>query len=407
MKGSLRRRVGAAAALGTLTLLVYPPPALADSTRDRQWHLAALDVADAQKISKGAGVTVAVIDTGVNANHRDLMGNVLAGADFVANDTKGWVDTNGHGTAMAGLIAGHGHGPGNASGALGIAPAAKIFPIRALDAADRPSRDIPKAIDKAVSQGVGIISMSFVTTNSDDLDRALENAAEADVVLVAGSGNRPENVLLQYPAKYPRVVAVGATGRNGELSRVTVTGKELAITAPGDDIATTSNTGAYVEADGTSNATAIVAGAAALVRARFPGLSASEVVRRLTATATDKGAPGRDSDYGFGELNLVAALTADVPPASAPASGSVTAPATSDGQGLPSGGGSAVRVDWVAVGVVLAVGGLVLGVGVGLIVWFVVRGRRRRRVSSGVPGGGSYRPPEPGGGESRRGRFGP
>jgi subtilisin family serine protease len=276
-----------------------------------------------------------------------------------------------------------------------------------MKSSDRSTPDIPQAIDEAVKNGANVISMSLGVTNTAKLDRALDNALKADVVLVAATGNRPEEVLLQYPARHTGVVAVGATGRDGNVAPFSVTGKEMVLSAPGEDITSTSNSGNYRTASGTSDATAIVAGAAALVRARFPGLSASEVVRRLTATATDKGAPGRDSDYGFGELNLVAALTADVPPASAPASGSVTAPATSDGQGLPSGGGSAVRVDWVAVGVVLAVGGLVLGVGVGLIVWFVVRGRRRRRVSSGVPGGGSYRPPEPGGGESRRGTFGP
>jgi type VII secretion-associated serine protease mycosin len=401
MTTSFVRRVGAAAACGVLTMLVCVPPAFADSTRNRQWHLAALDVADAQKISKGAGVTVAVIDTGVNADHRDLTGNVLPGVDFIATGTKGWVDTNGHGTAMAGLIAGHGHGPGNADGALGIAPAAKILPIRVLDDPDRPNLDIPKAIDDAVSRGANVISMSFVTTNSDDLDRALESAAKADVVLIAGSGNHPENVLLQYPAKYRSVVAVGATGRDGKLSKVTVTGKEMAITAPGDDIASTSNTGAYLEADGTSNSTAIVAGAAALVRSKYPDLSATEVVHRLTATATDKGAPGRDSDYGFGELNLVAALTADVPPATAQPSGATTAPATATSAEAAPPAGSAVRVDWVAVGIALAVVALVIVLIIVLIVWLIVRSRRLRSPP------GAYPPPDQRAGESRRDTFRP
>ena len=406
MIGSLQR-FGAAAACTTLAVLVGMQPAVADTIRNRQWHLTVLNVSAAQKITKGAGIVVAVIDTGVRADHRDLIGNVLPGADFVASGTEGGVDPDGHGTAMAGLIAGHGHGERGADGTLGLAPAARILPIRSLRGKNRAPVDVPSAINEAVKRGADVISMSFEITDSPSLDRALDNALKANIVLVAGTGNRPDQVFLQYPAKYPGVLAVGATGRDGKVAPFSVTGKEMVLSAPGEDITSTSNSGNYRTASGTSDATAIVAGAAALVRARFPGLSASEVVRRLTATATDKGAPGRDSDYGFGELNLVAALTADVPPASAPASGSVTAPATSDGQGLPSGGGSAVRVDWVAVGVVLAVGGLVLGVGVGLIVWFVVRGRRRRRVSSGVPGGGSYRPPEPGGGESRRGTFGP
>ena len=383
-------------AASVLTLLIGAQPAFTDSTRDRQWHLAQLDVMDAQKISKGAGVTVAVLDTGVKADHRDLAGNVLPGVDFITAGTNGWVDTNGHGTAMAGLIAGHGHGPGNANGIMGIAPAAKILPIRVLKVNGRADPDIPKAIDEAVKRGAGVVSMSFVATNTDALDRALKSAAMADVVLVSGSGNRPENVFLQYPAKSPNVVAVGATGRDGSLSKVTVTGKELAIAAPGDDIASTSNTGAYEVSDGTSNSAAIVAGAAALVRSKYPDLSATEVVHRLTATATDKGAPGRDSDYGYGELNLVAALTADVPPATArpstATSGSSPATGGSADAAPPSGG--VVRIDWFAVGVALFAFLLL----VGLIVWVVRRERGRR----GPSGGGGYRALEQRAGENQR-----
>jgi subtilisin family serine protease len=108
---------------------------------------------------------------------------------------------------------------------------------------------------------------------------------------------------------------------------LSVTGEAVAIAAPGVDIYSTSTNNNYSKGSGTSAATAIVAGAAALVRSKYPELSAHEVVHRLTATATDKGTPGRDEQYGYGVLNLVAALTADVPPLSASAAPPATSPA--------------------------------------------------------------------------------
>jgi type VII secretion-associated serine protease mycosin len=407
MRLDLAKRVGAATTYGILMLLAAAPPAFADSIRERQWHLKALNIAAAQKITKGAGITVAVIDTGVKPDHRDIAGNVLPGIDFNASGTQGWVDTDGHGTAMAGLIAGHGHGTGNADGVLGIAPAAKILPIRVLKGNNRATTDIPRAIDEAVKQGADVISMSLGTTDTADLDRALGRAIKANVILVAATGNRPEEVFVQYPARYPGVVAVGATARNGNLASVTVTGKEMVLVAPGADITSTSNTGAYMDGDGTSASAAIVAGAAALVRAKYPNLSATEVVHRLTATATDKGAPGRDSDYGFGELNLVAALTADVPPATAQPSAATTAPVTATSAEAAPPAGSAVRVDWVAVGVALAVVALVIVLVIVLIVWLIVRSRRRRSPPGPPPGPGAYRGPDQRAGESRRDTFRP
>ena len=113
------------------TVLLAAPPAAADSIRDREWHLNYLNVTAAQVQSQGDGVVVAVVDTGVNGNHPDLAGNVLPGVDVSgAGAPNGQQDTDGHGTAMASLIAGHGHGTGNGDGVLGIAPQAKIFPVR-------------------------------------------------------------------------------------------------------------------------------------------------------------------------------------------------------------------------------------------------------------------------------------
>jgi subtilisin family serine protease len=162
---------------------------------------------------------------------------------------------------------------------------------------------------------------------------------------------------------YPGVLAVGATDEKGQHADISVTGRGIVLSAPGVNIHSTSLGGRYQVATGTSDATAIVSGAVALIRSRFPDLPAAEVVHRLTATATDKGAPGWDEQYGYGVLNLVAALTADVPASSAP---SVTTPTA-----VPPESDSDSRALPIALAVLVAI-----GAGVAVIAW---RGRARRR----------------------------
>lgn len=376
---------------GLLAVGALAPPAVADSIRDRQWHLDALDVTRAHQHARGAGVTVAVIDTGVNADHRDLTRNVLPGLDLTGEPTRGHRDTDGHGTGMAGLIAAHGHGRGNADGALGIAPAAKILPIRDGRTRDNISEHLPAAIDQAVDLGADVISLSLVGPASTALRTAINQAIAANVVVVAAAGNRPEDTAIGYPAAYPGVIAVGATAADGQLADITVTGHAMTLTAPGVDIVSTSRTGGYRSATGTSEATAIVAGAAALVRSRFPDLTATEVVHRLTATARDRGSAGHDPQYGHGTLDLVAALTADVPPPDAsPAPG--TAPGgTTDPSPLaaapPGGGQTPLKLSPVFY---LTVAALILALltAVALATWLLIRSRNRRRaVPAGYPAG--------------------
>jgi type VII secretion-associated serine protease mycosin len=309
----------AVALCAAATLSVQPVPAHADATRDRQWHLRFLNVAEAQKHSQGQGVTVAVIDSGVDASHADLRGNVLRGTDILASGNgkgAGIRDVNGHGTAMAGLIAAHGRGTN--VGALGIAPKAKILPIFAATEpeSDKVSPDeIARAIDYAVSQKVDVINLSVGVFRSQSIRDAVRRAQTADIVLVGGAGNTTRFTFVPYPGGVEGVLTVAATDRSGNHASISVAGPEVDLAAPGVDITSTDKGGGYRTGTGTSDATAIVAGAAALVRSRYPDLSADEVIHRLTATATDKGPPGRDDQYGYGVLNLVAALTADVPPA--------------------------------------------------------------------------------------------
>ncbi|HYN96161.1 MAG TPA: type VII secretion-associated serine protease mycosin [Pilimelia sp.] len=311
--GAMRAAAALLAAL--VAVVAAAPPAHADRTRDAQWHLKYLNVSQAHRLTQGQGVTVAVIDTGVDATHPGLATAVISGRDYAntpLDPPDGRRDTDGHGTAMAGLIAARGDGN---DGALGIAPQATILPVRRSEGGDLGrAGNTTAAIRWAVQQDVDVISMSFVEKDYFALAAAVEEARRANIVLVAGVGNRPEATTVSYPAAYPGVIGVGLADRRGNASAMSVTGSGVDILAPAVDVMSTRLNGAYALTSGTSAATALVAGAAALVRAAHPDLSAAEVAHRLTSTATDKGAKGRDDQYGYGVLNLVAALTAEVPP---------------------------------------------------------------------------------------------
>ncbi len=232
----------------------------------------------------------------------------------------------------------------------------------------------------AVSHGATVICLAFGSNTRDEATASAMLAAfNANVVLVAAAGNITQGSRsVEYPAAYPGVVAVAGTDEHGNHSKVSVTGNLITIAAPSDNIPSTYKDGGYAIGSGTSSSTAIVAGAAALIRSRFPNLTAGEVVNRLTATAIDKGPPGRDDEYGYGLINLVGALTAKVPPAgSTTASPSAVAPTskaptaqhnpTPTAITSPSRSNSTVVVSIVAVVIVL------LAV---IAAWTLVRRRR-------------------------------
>ncbi|HEX6684598.1 MAG TPA: S8 family serine peptidase [Candidatus Limnocylindrales bacterium] len=310
--------------LAVVMLLGTTEPATAvDAISDGQWYHQFLNTAQAHQISRGEGVTVAVIDTGADAAHPDLAGSVLPGTDLTGEQGDGRIDVDGHGTAMASMIAAHGR-------VNGIAPAAKILPVRVASRDGGGTSKFAVGIRWAVANGVKVISMSAGGPFDLLQQQEIHAAIASDVVVVAAAGNRPADTSVGFPASMPGVVAVAAVDKNGEHAEISVSGPEMVLAAPGVDISAGIPGGRYGVASGTSNATAITAGAVALIRARFPELKAPEVVRRLTATAIDKGSPGRDPDYGFGVLNLMGALTADIPAATSapakPSTGTATAP---------------------------------------------------------------------------------
>jgi type VII secretion-associated serine protease mycosin len=301
--------------------LVPAAPASAETIQQQQWHLGALHMAEAQRISTGTGVVVAVLDSGVQADHPDLAGQVLEGTRINGRDDKGRTDVRGHGTGVAGLIAARGGGPDHA---LGIAPGAKILPVGVLPGVG--FSELPRAIRWAVDHGAKVINISFGENREipEEIE-ALHYAADHDVVVVAAGGNQdPDGDQVPWPARVPGVVAVAASDRAGVAWTHGVAGPQIVLSAPGVDIETTLNhqpdgrPGGYQHVSGGTSASApIVAGVAALVRAKFPQLPAADVINRLIRTADDAGAPGRDAQYGFGIVNPVKALTAEVPPVSA------------------------------------------------------------------------------------------
>lgn len=393
-----RARVVAAAALAAAAVVGVVSPAYADKVRDDQWHLSFLDIASAHEIGQGEGITVAVVDTGIDEDHLDLAGNVLEGMDVVdGGNANGWGDVDGHGTGMAGLVAAHGHGAGNADGALGIAPQAKILPLRIDTGQGVGAGDaLALAVDEAVRRGADIISISVVSDARvyDPIQRALA----AGVIVVASAGNRPNDEYIGDPAAYPGVVAVGAVGRDGLIAEVSTRGLglgQISLTAPGVDIVSTSKDGKYRIGTGTSPSTAIVAGVAALVWSTYPDLSNVEVVEHLTATSVDKGSPGRDAEYGFGVVDPVNALTTrPVTTTTTTAAPGPTAPVTvahDEGSAAERAAGrTASDDDGTSIGPVVWIGAVVLGT---VMLGLAVARRRSRRSSTATPRTADWRPP--------------
>lgn len=286
-----------------------PQTYLVDEVSDGQWYAAELRLDLANRYSMGEDVTVAVIDSGVDASHPVLRGSVLPGADFTdsayVSSGDGHIDREGHGTAMAALIAGHGK-------IRGVAPSAKILPVRIGEGGQRTN--FAAGIQWAADHGATVINISGAAPLADPRELyAIQDALRRDIVVVAGVGNSPPAPSVQYPAKYSGVLAVGATNRKNAHPSFSASGSEVSLCAPGERISSARLDHGYAVATGTSDSTALVSGVVALLRSRFPTMSARSVIDRLTATAIDLGAVGRDQLYGFGLVDPVAALTATLP----------------------------------------------------------------------------------------------
>jgi serine protease len=350
-----------AAGVVVASVSVGVPVAWADQVRDGEYWLSQLSVPQAWQVTKGAGVTVGVIDTGADAKDPDLAGALLPGKAF-PDLGIGTRDTDGHGTEMAKLIAGRGHN--GTDGTLGVAPEARILPVVA-----RSDDTIVDAIKWVTDQGVKVINISQVTGGGSDLDDALGYAQAHDVVVVAGAGNVGQgDTRVGAPANRAGVIAVSAVDKTGKFRPdVSVQGPEVGLAAPGVDI-TVSRVGSVSSGSGTSDSTALVSGVVALVRARYPNLNAASVINRLVKTAKQPGGSGRNPQYGFGVVDPVGALTAEVPAVDknplgslVPGQdGSTTSPTTTAQAAPVSSGSSSLWVILLGVGAVLVIGVIVL-----------------------------------------------
>ena len=303
-------------------------PTGSDAYRSQQWDFSKIRVADAWQKSTGEGVVVAVIDTGVDAAHPDLAGNVLSGYDAIANTAGVSSDGNGHGTHVAGTIAAV---TGNGLGVSGIAPDARILPVKVLGAnGSGYMSDTAEGIVWAADHGANVINMSLGSTSKvTAVSNAVAYARSKGVVVVAAAGNeREKGSPTSYPAADEGVIGVAATDSADKVAYYSNAGGYVDVAAPGSGILSTYPAAlgmSYASMSGTSMASPHVAAVAALLKAAKPALSPDQVQAALQGTAVDLGPTGRDNDFGHGRIDPVAALAAVAPAAT---TAPTTAPAT-------------------------------------------------------------------------------
>ena len=320
-----RRFAAAFLAAGVVVGMAAAPAAADDSIRDQQWHLEAMKAPDMWQTTKGAGVTVAVIDGGFKLDHPDLVGQLLPGKDFSGLPGGLGDFKDGHGTGIAGIIAGSGKGLGG-KGAYGLAPAAKVLPLKIQNDGNTPAgvkgtgfaKSISQAIVYAADQGAKVINISqggpassFSAEEVGEFKAALAHASSKGSLVVASAGNSAQaGNPVEYPSALPTIVATAAVDQNGTVTDESERGKQVDIAAPGKDIfVPCTGPSGYCKTHGTSDASAIVSASAALLFSAHPDWTPNQVLRVLINTA-GKPASGaaRTDELGFGIVRPRVAL---------------------------------------------------------------------------------------------------
>ncbi|MEU0810432.1 S8 family serine peptidase [Streptomyces sp. NPDC005970] len=304
----VRRRVLLALAGAVLVSVGgIAPPAEAQDIRSRQWYLDAMKADDMWKVSQGQGIVVAVIDSGVNASLPELRGQVLEGADASNKSLNPHQDPEGHGTNMATLIAGTGAG----GGVKGLAPKAKILPVRnaAGDWDDPADAILGRSIRYAAGHGARIINISLGAIGLPKqfpLTRAaVQYALKKGSLIFAASGNSgDENSPVELPAAIPGVAAVGAIDSNGKAAKWSTHGDQVALAAAGVDVIThCTESNGLCKSWGTSQATAITSASAALIWSKHPKWTNNQVLRVMMQTASPPAGDVIPSSYlGYGSI---------------------------------------------------------------------------------------------------------
>ena len=417
--------LSAAIGLAMAWTAVGSVPALADQVRQQQWWLGALHVTQAQRVSTGSGVTIALLDTGVDPAQPNLVGSVITGPDFTKSGEKPGGPFYGiHGTAMASLLVGHGHGAGGADGVLGVAPGARLLSVRVvLDATDPATTDsaitsgLPAAIAAgiryAVSSGAQVIDLPLDPGESPSAlqastappppagtpltfaqaaaqaaagGSAAEHAAVSfalrkGVVLVAPAGDTGTSTDgVNFPASYPGVISVGAFDSTFTKAPFTSHQPYVTLTAAGSGMTAATPTG-YTTVSTTAAASAVVTGIAALIKSQYPELTPAQVSRALTSSTVFR-PPGGLNGSGHGTADAAAALKAaaaiakPVPPRAGAGAVPRTLPAAPSVPFLDKGLGRALLRDALIALAVLVL--LLLPIAVYALV-------RRRRTRSRTP----------------------
>lgn len=396
----LPRRVQAGVAVGLAVgiAILSNSAAVADQVRNEEWWLQSLHVTQAWESTHGAGVTVAVLDTGVSASQPDLSGSVTTGPDFThSGRTAGGSFWGIHGTEVASIIAGHGHGTGNADGIIGIAPAAKVLSVRvtleqndplmhdATTAAGLPNA-IARGITYAVKHGADVIDLPLDPATTPGAAgsggnvaerRAITRAIAHHVVLVAPAGDNGAGTdAPNYPAAYRGVISVGAFDAHFVKAPFTSRQSYVTLTAAGQSMIAAKPAGNYKAINSTSAASAVVAGIAALVKSLFPDMAPAKVTKALTLGTAFHPKTGRRGGSGFGTadaaktLMAAAKLAEAVPKADDSAAGSPPSPPAVHATVTSRHLGRTLAIDaGIAVVVFLILLGLIL----------VVRAGQRRR----------------------------
>ena len=344
-----------AVSLAASWLVLDAMPVLADQVRAQEWWLSKLSVTRAWHASRGSGVIVAVLSDGVAAAQSDLVGSVTAGPDFTQSGPAARGPYfGGQGTAIASLIAGHGHGAGGLAGVMGVAPAARVLSVRVtLGSGDPLSADpaitagLPSAVARgiryAVRHGATVIDLPMdpgqgatpasppapastaapasppapaseataATDGSAAEQAAVGFALRHGVVLVAPAGDAGVGTdAVNYPAAYPGVIAVGAFGRNFATAAFSSRPRHVALTAPGAGVVAATPSGTYTTVDSTSAASAIVSGITALIQSEFPSLTAAQLTGTLIHSTVFHPRRAQLRGSGFGTVNAARALAA-------------------------------------------------------------------------------------------------
>ncbi|MFC9890049.1 type VII secretion-associated serine protease mycosin [Streptomyces pilosus] len=410
-----------AAALGLLLVGVAATPAHAQSVRSMQWHLDAMQAEEMWKRSTGKGITVAVIDSGVDDTLADLKGQVLKGKDYSEQRGDENTDIADHGTSTAALIAATG-ARGAEQGSYGLAPGAKILPIRMrystenygqVDSKAQYSRVLTQAIRYAADSQAQIINVSMGSTNApgrknvgtEELESAVRYAIGKGKLIFAAVGNSGDKSNLEeYPAATPGVVGVGGTDQAGKVLKESQRGHQVDLTAPGGDIVNACAERTQIcKGSGTSASAALASASAALIWAQHPDWTNHQVLRVMLNTAgkaksgekrTDSlgygivrprialknpGDPGPADEYPLPDLSAAVPKTPsdEASPPTGSGGGDITATDTPLPSTAVSSDDGGVSTSWVVTGVAAAT---LLAAAVA-----VPAARARRRRSNPVP----------------------